>query len=177
MEKWKHYFNHKIDSKNYVTWTREQKIKWTQFEDKPGDGGTYWDYFGVYFVWEKKEKLKFNVTVFLDKSKSWVKPKSDWRNISNQFDRIPELLKLKFDYYECGARQLRKYLTEHSAEITDDSGPILDEYYSKTRDEWEQIQNDLGDNLTDNNLSSLRITIDNKLEELKDFDSKLNSDL
>jgi len=176
--RWSDYIEYKFNSKNSVYWTREQMITSDLFVGEPRNDGTYYAYFGVNFLWDKGDKLKFNIRIFFDKKKSWIKPESEWGDYPGQFHQVPKLLKLKFDYLEFGARRLRKYLTEKNEELNDDNVKhAVDSHWDKAYQEWTEIQRELGDDISDSKLNPVREMVDKKLQELVDFDTKVNSDL
>jgi hypothetical protein len=173
----KGFIEYGAQSKNYVRWTREQPITWDLFAADPNGQGIFYNYYGIYFFWTKDSILRFNATVYFDKSKSWVKPKNEWNNDSQTvYDDFPKVLKLKFDYYEYVVRQLRKHLTENSRQLEqEDLRPILESYYDKAEKEWSEIQNELNYDFSESKLAPVRAMIDEKLLEYKQFDSSLNS--
>jgi hypothetical protein len=121
--------------------------------------------------------MRFNATVYFDKEKSWVKPQSEWEEGSEVlYNQFPKVLKLKFDYYEYVVRQFRKHLKENEKELNqEDIKPILQSHYDKAEKEWDEIFKKLNYDFSETKLLEIRLIIDNGLNELKDFDSSLNS--
>ncbi len=120
---WSDWYDYKF-SNSSVYWTKDETITPTLFIGEKGAEGCFSDYFGVTALWDIGEIVKFNVRIYFDKKKSWMKPESERTNYSvmpksrklnyqGQFSQLPKLLKIKFDYLEYGARQLRKYLKEN----------------------------------------------------------------
>ena len=175
-DKLKDYIEYGLESREFVRWTKEQPITWDHFTAAPNGRGIYYNYYGIYFFWTKDSVLQFNATVYFDKGKSWVKPKSEWGDADIIYDQVPKLLKLKFDYYEYVARQLRKQLSETGHNLNEeDMRPLIQTYYDKAENEWKAIQDDLNCDYSDSKLEPIRLMIDMRLEELKDFDSSINS--
>src|SRR5690349_19079000 len=100
-ESLKDYIEFKVDSDNYVRLTMDQKLDWNLFNGDPKGNAPYESYFGTYFYWDfdQDNELKFNATVYFDRTKSWVREKDEWAEGQNYFNEIPEMLKLKFDYH------------------------------------------------------------------------------
>src|SRR5258705_535937 len=79
--KWSDYFEYKF-SNSSVYWTEDQGITPDLFIGEKGGYGCYDDYFGFTFLWDIGDELKFNVRVYFDKKKSWMKPEAEWVNYS-----------------------------------------------------------------------------------------------
>lgn len=173
----KGFIEYGLESKNYVRWTREQPITWDMFTGDVNGQGVFNNYYGIYFFSTKDSIIRFNATVYFDKEKSWVRPQSEWEEGSeNLYNQFPKVLKLKFDYYEYVVRQFRKHLKENGKELNqEDIEPILQSHYDKAEKEWDEIFKKLNYDFSETKLSEIRLTIDNGLNELKDFDSSLNS--
>lgn len=101
-ESLKDYIEFKVDSDNYVRWTKDQKIDWDLFNGKPNGVAPYDSYFGTYFYWDFDEnnEFKFNATIYFDRTKSWLREKDEWGEGKIYYNEIPQMLKLKFDYHE-----------------------------------------------------------------------------
>ena len=176
-DKLKGYIEYGTESKNYVRWTKEQPITWDLFKGDPNSEALFKNYYGLYFFHRKDSLLRFNVTIYFDKEKSWAKPKNEW-NIESQplYEAYPKVLKLKFDYYEYVIRQLRKDLTENGSTLEEeDMKPLAESYYNKAETEWTEIQRQLNYDFSEEKLSAVRMMVDERLNELKAFDASLNS--
>jgi hypothetical protein len=172
----KGYIEYGLESRNYLRWTKEQPITWDLFAGDINGTGLYYNYYGIYFFWVKEEKLRFNATVYFDKEKSWVKPKDEWGESAEYYEQMPTVLKLKFDYYEFIARQLRKHLIDNGNSIRDeDMRSLIERYYDKAKREWEVIQTQLFEEFSESKLQEIRSSIDSDLNGLKKYDSSLNS--
>lgn len=94
------------------------------------------------------------------------------------YDRLPKLLKLKFDYYEYVMRLLRKDLIENNTQLNDyQKENIPGEYYQRAESEWQKIEEELIYDFSDKKLSNLKNDIDVKLKELESFDTRVNSQI
>jgi hypothetical protein len=177
-ESLKDYIEFKIDSQNYVRWSKDQKISWDIFNNKPNGDGSYDAYFGTYFYWDFDENnvFKFNATVYFDREKSWVKGKDEWGDNEIYYNDIPELLKLKFDYHEYVTRQFRKELVESGKHKTDEELRELSiRFFNRAEKEWNELQQNLLNNFSVVTMHDIRQVMDVKLNALKDFDDSLNS--
>ena len=172
----KGYIEYGMESKYYVRWAADQQITWDLFQGEPNGDGIFHNYFGLYFFYDVRDSLKFNATVFLDKRKSWVKPKAEWGESARFYEQAQKQEKLQFDYYECVIRELRKYLNEHKNTLnTDEIRNVSGVYYNRARSEWGEIQASLGNDIYDARLAPIRQSIDARLEELNEFDTRVNS--
>jgi hypothetical protein len=63
-ESLKDYIEFKVDSENYIRWTKEQNLSLDLFNGKPNNGAPYNCYFGAYFYWDFDEhnEFKFNAS-------------------------------------------------------------------------------------------------------------------
>jgi hypothetical protein len=115
--------------------------------------------------------------LYIDKEKSWAKPKTEWGESSDLYESSLKLLKLKFDYYEYVFRQLRKHLIENQKQLTAEQikTTLPDEYYDKAKLEWNIIEQKLDFDYSDTTLSKVRVFIDKKLSELEPYDRRVNS--
>ncbi len=171
------FIEYKVESENYVRWSKEQQITWDLFTGDREERGIYYNYFGLYFFYDLRDGLKFNATVFFDRKKSWVRPKEDWGESAVYYLQAQKLLKLKFDYYEVTIRKLRKYLIENKNKLKYESQlrSLGNEYLYKAESEWNDIENEIKFDLSDNNLEAIRKKVDADLDELSQFDARVNN--
>lgn len=176
-ESLKDFIEYRAESNNYVRWTPEQEITMDLFLGEPSSDAFYYHYFGIYYYYDLRDGLKFNVTIYFDKVKSWARPKSEWGESIDLYYIAPKLLKLKFDYYEYGARLLRKYLKEHENELTNEKDVrfLADKYRNIADSEFMEIYDNLNFDFSEPKLLKIRQLIDLKLTELDEFDESVNS--
>jgi hypothetical protein len=176
-ENLKGYIEYGIESDNYVRWAKDQQLTWDLFNgDIDGEGAVY-HYFGLYFFYDMADGLKFNATIYFDRNKSWVRPKEEWGAFAQYYDQAPKLLKLQFDFYELTIREMRKFLVENKNTLTDEVEirELGAQYYDKAQAEWNKIQEELDYDFSDGKLDLVRQMIDSKLDELQEFDTRVNS--
>ena len=176
-ENLKYFIEYGTESDNYLRWSEKQLIKWEFFQGDIDGDGLFYTYIGIYFFYDVSEELRFNATIYLDKEKSWVRDREEWGEYASDYHQIEKLYKLQFDYYEYTARKLRKYLLENSQKLRegDEIRDLPIEYYNKAKTGWAEILKSFNQNYTDEELNLKRQMIDAKLEELKEFDSRVNS--
>jgi hypothetical protein len=168
-----------LTSDNYVRWSKDQKITPDLFEGN-GSEYAYSMWAGYYFIYDLRSgDLKFNVTTFMDKKKSHFDKMNELVGIDT-IKFSSEMFKLRFDHYEVYARKLRKHLLDNKSSIMNESKDNIESIspkFQKAADTaWREIINDLQNN--DYNLetlSQLRLEIDGRLTELKDYDSTVNN--
>ncbi len=173
----KGYIEYGTKSDSFIRWTKDQQITWDFFKGEPKGNGLYSCYFGLYYFYDVRDSLKINATLYIDKEKSWFKPKTEWGKSSDLYESSLKVLKLKFDFYEYVFRQLRRHLIENQKQLTDDQiiKILPDEYYNKAESEWRQIEQRLDFDYSNSTLSKVRVFIDKKLNELSAYDTRVNS--
>ena len=169
-----------LTSDDFVRWNKDQQITFDQFKGE-GPENAYSMWIGFYFIWDlTTDEFKFNVTTFMDKSKSYVAETTDQTD-TDKVALFPTMYKLKFDFYEVYARQFRKYLLENQKDFDPDSREDIESLSSKYFDEAEKAWKVIIDDLETNNgynkekFDELRTRVDSELDMYKDFDSAVNN--
>lgn len=166
-----------LTSDNFVRWSKEQNITIDFFEGTgPENTNSMW--VGIYFIYDfRSDEFKFDVTTFMDKQKSYF----DMGKVESAEIKIYQnVYKLRFDNCEIYARKFRKYLVDNKSKFNYESKESLislsNEFRNESESKWKEITEDLTrDGYSEERLSELRDDIDKRLEELKDFDSRVNN--
>lgn len=166
---------------DFVRWKKDQNITYDMFLGK-GSDNAYSAWIGFYFVYDIHEApdIRFNVTTFLDRTKSHASEVND-NTDSVKHKMFEKLYKIKFDHFEVYARRFRKHLMENKGEFTPESDDrvraLSAKFFNQADSAWTKINDEIErtNDYTEEHFSYLRKMIDIDLETYKDFDDSKNN--
>jgi hypothetical protein len=169
-----------LTSEDFLKWKKDQPITFDLFQGE-GPENVYSMWIGIYLIYDFDSPVfKFNVTTFMDKTKSYVAQPSELTD-KEKVAFFPTMYKLKFDHYEIYARKLRQYIVENknsfSIDAKDEFEALNPKYYQEAENSWKVIIDDLENNngFNEEKFNYLRSKIDAELNELKMFDESVNN--
>lgn len=170
-----------LSTDEFIRWTKDQNITYDMFLGK-GSDNAYSAWVGFYFIYDIHEApdIRFNVTSFLDRTKSYAGEIND-NTDSIKHNMFERLYKLKFDHFEIYARRFRKHLIENKEEFTPESDdkirPLSAKFINQADSAWTNINEEIERNndYTEEHFSYLRKMIDIDLETYKEFDDSKNN--
>jgi hypothetical protein len=169
-----------LTSEDFLKWNKDQPITFDLFQGE-GPENAYSMWVGIYLIYDfDLPEFRFNVTTFMDKTKSYVAEPSELTD-KEKVAFFPMMYKLKFDHYEIYARKLRQFITENKNSFSFDSRDELEalnsKYYQEAENSWQAITDDLENNngFNEEKFSYLRFKIDAELNDLKMFDQSVNN--
>jgi hypothetical protein len=173
--------NDVMSTDEFVHWAKDQNITYDMFLGK-GSNNAYSAWVGFYFIYDihKAPDIRFNVTTFLDRTKSYTGEIND-NTDSIKYKMFERLYKLKFDHFEIYARRFRKHLIENKEEFTPESDdkirPLSAKFFNQADSAWTNINDEIERNndYTEEHFSYLRKMIDIDLETYKEFDDSKNN--
>jgi hypothetical protein len=170
-----------LSTDEFVRWSADQDISYDMFLGS-GRENAYSAYVGFYFIYDLHDvpDLRFNVTTFLDRAKSYASELNE-NSDSTKHQMFEKLYKLKFDHFEIYARKFRKHLIENGREYDSESEEkiraLASEFFHMADSAWNKIDNEIkiNNDYTEEHFRYLRKMIDLDLEAYKEFDDSRNN--
>lgn len=167
----------KVDNEdNMLYWSRKQLISNDMFKGESDSTDRYFAYFGISSFYTTRGGYYFNSSIFFDKNKSWLLGKEQWGEDEYLYEKLPVVLKLKFDFLELNNRAFRKKLAQNGFNLSQEQ---FDDEVIKSFNEglhnWKNIIEGLKPNFTEGDLSNLRQELNIKLLITQAYGPKFNT--
>lgn len=173
--------NEVLNTDEFIRWTKDQNITYDMFQGE-GPDNAYSAWVGYYFIYDIHEApdIRFNVTTFLDKTKSYASEINE-KTDSTKHKMFEKLYKLKFDHFETYARKFRKHLIEYRNDFTPESDDkirsLSSKFYNQADSSWTNISDGIEQNndYTEEHFLYIRKMIDIELESYREFSDSTNN--